>query len=278
VSTDSPLFQKLHQSSKRVSIDGVTYWVVEGDTLLDEDQLLLYAQQQEALRNARAAAAAAQRAELPLVGITERSTDLVGTVENSRVVRWSAELDISYCVLRQTFVEGGEAGYQLIVKNMQKAAKEWENTCGIRFVYKPGLDASDRLRPKDVLFSVREFGAGGKFIASAFFPNEPANRRRLLIDPSYYLPGLRFNKVGVLRHELGHVLGFRHEQIRSEAPPGCPDEDTYGTINLTEYDPQSVMHYFCGGVGTEALSITEKDKIGAQKVYGPPLGTFLFVR
>ena len=42
MSTDSPLFQKLHQSSKRVSIDGVTYWVVEGDTLLDEDQLLLY--------------------------------------------------------------------------------------------------------------------------------------------------------------------------------------------------------------------------------------------
>ncbi|UTW61819.1 hypothetical protein KFE98_17670 [bacterium SCSIO 12741] len=74
-----------------------------------------------------------------------------------------------------------------------------------------------------------------------------------------------------MRHELGHVLGFRHEHIRSGAPAKCPNENTSGTINLTQYDPRSVMHYFCGQVGSKDLSFTDVDVRGAQKVYGPPL-------
>jgi len=81
----------------------------------------------------------------------------------------------------------------------------------------------------------------------------------------------------VLRHELGHVLGWRHEQIRSEAPAICPDEDTANTVDLTQYDPQSVMHYFCGGVGSRDLAITDVDKIGSQKVYGLPFDSFNYV-
>ncbi|HKQ75488.1 MAG TPA: hypothetical protein VJ810_17445 [Blastocatellia bacterium] len=273
---DSKLFQRLYERSKRVEVDGATYWVVEGDTLLDEDQLRFYAQQQEALQQARAAVQADRQTDQPLVGITEPSTELVGIVQNRRLVRWSPGLDLSYCILRGTFMIGGEAGYQLTVDSLRKASEEWEKACGVRFVYKPELDGSGDLRPDGVVFTVRELDSGGRFIASAFFPNYPAHRRRVLIDPSFYSPSLRYDKIGVLRHELGHVLGFRHEQIRSEAPPGCPDEDTYGTINLTDYDPQSVMHYFCGGIGDKSMSITEKDKIGAQKVYGPPLGSFLF--
>jgi hypothetical protein len=113
---------------------------------------------------------------------------------------------------------------------------------------------------------------GGALIAAAFFPNDPVDRRRVIIDPVYYAADLGFDRVGILRHELGHVLGFRHEHIRSQAPPLCPDEETDGVLNLTDYDPQSVMHYFCGEVGSRELTITELDRIGAQVVYGPPLG------
>jgi len=42
---------------------------------------------------------------------------------------------------------------------------------------------------------------------------------------------------------------------------------------LTDYDPRSVMHYFCGGVGSLSLSFTDIDKTGAQLVYGPPLNS-----
>jgi hypothetical protein len=264
-----PLFERLRTLARRIDVDGETYWRVEGDTLLDEGQLEQYARQIDAMRKARAAD---REAGLPLVAMTE----LGGATEGGKIIRWTPGLQLTYAVLRNTFAIGGEAGYELAVDSTRRATADWEATCGVKFAHKSILDASPKLQPDGVMFVVREFDAKGDFIAAAFFPNDPINRRRLLIDPSFYSPALGFDKVGVLRHELGHVLGFRHEQIRSEAPPGCPDEDTYGTINLGDYDPRSVMHYFCGGVGSKGLAITEQDRVGAQRVYGPPLANFQF--
>lgn len=268
--TSERLFDKLQKHSKKIVIDGETYWRLEGDMLVDEDQLRHYAQQREALATARSAA---REAGVALVA----NAELVGITEGGKIVRWRPGTELSYCVLRQTFSVGSDPGYQLVVDSVKRATADWENTCGVKFTYKPELDGNDSLRPAGVQFVVREFQADGDFIASAFFPQDPVNRWRVLIDPSFYAPDLRFNKVGVLRHELGHVLGFRHEHIRSEAPPGCPDEDTYGTINLGDYDPESVMHYFCGKVGSDSLAITALDKRGAQRVYGPPFSDFTFV-
>lgn len=273
--SDLSLFQRLYEKGKRVVIDDCTYWLVEGDTLLDEDQLRAYADLQEARQQA---AASGQAGDHPLVGIAIPGTNIEGVYHNNLLVRWAPDVELSYCVLKDTFVYGGEAAYELVVECMQQAAADWENACGVRFVYKPELDSSRELRPEGVLFPVREVSTGGRFIASAFFPNDPPDRRRVLIDPSFYPLNLRFNKTGVLRHELGHVLGFRHEHIRPGAPPACPDEDVYGAFSLTDYDPRSVMHYFCGDLGSTGLEITEIDKIGAQRLYGPPLKDFLFVR
>ncbi len=185
-------------------------------------------------------------------------------------MRWSPGTVLTYCVLRNTFPR--EEWYEEVVANMQLATEAWEATCGVRFEYVARLDSSASVRPSGVVFPVRYIGAGGAFIAAAFFPNDLPARRRMLIDPSYFTT--TFDHVGVLRHELGHVIGCRHEHIRSGAPPLCPDEDTTGTINLTAYDPQSVMHYFCGGVGSRKLEITQLDRIGAQQLYGPPLRAF----
>lgn len=270
-SRSQSLFDRLYHGARRIVIDGVTHWRVEGDLLLDEEQLRRYALQQEAAKTARAAA---REAGMPLVATAE----LVGMVESGRIVRWAPGLELSYAVLRKTFAVGGQDGYSLAVDCLRRATTDWESTCGVRFVHRADLDDSDSLTPAGVLFVVREFPASGSFIAAAFFPNDPVNRRRVLIDPSFYeLAAGSFDRSGVLRHELGHVLGFRHEHIRSEAPPGCPDEDTYGTVDLTQFDPRSVMHYFCGGVGSKELLITELDKQGAQQVYGPPLKNFQFV-
>jgi len=45
---------------------------------------------------------------------------------------------------------------------------------------------------------------------------------------------------GVFRHELGHVLGLRHEHIRA---PGtfCTEDSSWRGV--TAYDSASVMHY-----------------------------------
>lgn len=47
----------------------------------------------------------------------------------------------------------------------------------------------------------------------------------------------------------------------------CPQEETQDAVNLTDYDPQSVMHYFCGGVGTQDMKITAVDRQGARALY-----------
>jgi hypothetical protein len=265
------LYQKLRQTARSFKIDGggPTYYVLEGDLLLDADELYFYALQRERQERERE-----EREMLELVGMaTERltageSSGLLGIVQNGNLVRWDEEMALTYCVLRKKFAD--TAKYRLVVANLRRAAEDWEAICNVRFEHRAELDESDDLLPEGAVFSVREVNSGGTLIAAAFFPNDPAERRRLIIDPSYYDPKLRFNKVGVLRHELGHVLGFRHEHIRREAPPECPSEDRAETVELTRYDRASVMHYFCGGVGSTDLAFTALDKIGARQLYGPP--------
>jgi hypothetical protein len=75
---------------------------------------------------------------------------------------------------------------------------------------------------------------------------------------------------GILRHELGHTLGFRHEHTRPEAG-ACFEDNKWRA--LTSYDGYSVMHYpHCNGKGNTSLVLSNKDKEGAALLYGPPGG------
>ncbi|MFI6802977.1 matrixin family metalloprotease [Streptosporangium canum] len=276
--SETDFLDEIRAHTTRIMIDGEIFWKVEGDYILDDDQLLVYSMQRASLSAQQRASQLANNAGFGDVLLSDwntidnRGQGLVGIMQNSRIVRWTPGTLLTYCVLSQTFPR--LEWYKQAVTNMERATADWEDTCGIKFQYQPDLDDSDDLRPAGAVFPVRFIDAGGAFIAAAFFPNDPLNRRRLLIDPSYFSETLGYNPVGVLRHELGHVLGFRHEQIRSLAPPICPDEDTEGTLDLTAYDPKSVMHYFCGGVGSRDLDITQLDRDGSQKVYGQPLDSF----
>ncbi len=256
-----PMFEKLKRGLKTVTIDGETFYIAEGDLLIDEGQLPRYAVQRAAARSAPPVA------EEDIEGRTK----LLAVSENGKIVRWQPGMVLSYCVLKSTFADA--SNYELVRNNMQRAVWDWEAACGVKFEHRADLDESPTNTP-DVLFPVREVNANGQFIAAAFFPNDPPVRRRLVIDPSYY--STDFDQIGVLRHELGHVIGLRHEHIRSGAPPACGDEDTGDTIEVTDYDPQSVMHYFCGGVGSLTLEITELDRAGAQQIYGPSFEAMRF--
>lgn len=239
----------LKQQLRPVVIDDVTYYVAEGDLLLTEARLAAYAD--------------GGQANTPRPPRRKRD-ELVGVLRGGRIVRWKPGLELTYTIRKSSFTE---ANYKTVRGAMQRATQAWEATCGVSFVHRVELDDGDG---DGALFRVRQVDTGGRLIAAAFFPDEPAARRQLIIDPSFYTTS--FDQDGVLRHELGHVLGFRHEHIRPEASALCPKEDLANTINLSlEYDPKSVMHYFCGGVGSKELAISETDVIAAQRVYGPPL-------
>ncbi|MGE3283551.1 MAG: matrixin family metalloprotease [Alphaproteobacteria bacterium] len=272
----APLFDRLEKRLQKVDIDGETYYVAEGDTLLDVDQLAFYAKLRQQEDEAFQAAQFASDAGLGLVALSEPPMrGLLGITQNGRIVRWAPGLVLTYRVARDTFTRPER--YELAAECVAAATTAWEETCGVKFEYRQELDAQPGSGPAGAVFSVREFDASGNFIAAAFFPNDPPVRRRVLIDPSFYADDLGFDRIGVLRHELGHVLGFRHEHIRSGAPPLCPRERLDDTIELTKYDPRSVMHYFCGKVGSRDLRITDLDREGAQKVYGPPLSYTKFI-
>jgi hypothetical protein len=86
---------------------------------------------------------------------------------------------------------------------------------------------------------------------------------------------------GLLRHELGHMLGFRHEHVWAEDQGGCSeaieaeDFDITGR-RLTAYDRGSVMHYAqCDGIAGTDHTITRTDGDGARKLYGMPASWYV---
>lgn len=64
-------------------------------------------------------------------------------------------------------------------------------------------------------------------------------------------------------HEMGHILGFRHEQDRSDSACHTSQDFTGVGIDLTDYDPQSIMNY----CDTQLTQLTWLDQVGYRKAY-----------
>jgi hypothetical protein len=177
--------------------------------------------------------------------------------------RWSdtQKLNLTYCVSTSF---GGN--YNRTVQAMADAAAAWEQSATVNFIHVSSQDSNCTASNPNVVFDVNPvFGAG--YLARAFFPSFPRSVRNVLIDsaafsdPSYSL-------VGILKHELGHALGFRHEHTRPEAATCFEDNNWRG---VTSYDSGSVMHYpFCNGTDPNDLNLTQQDRCGATAVYGGP--------
>jgi serine protease len=176
------------------------------------------------------------------------------------------KLTLTYCVSKKFDGFLFSDKYPQVVKAMADATGAWEKVTNVKYVHKVEEDGKCDAKNQNVVFDVRPSYAFGLYLARAFFPGNPRADRNVLIDRSSFgrteLPDL----TGILRHELGHTLGFRHEHTRPESGE-CFEDNNWRA--LTEYDAQSVMHYpQCNGKGDWSLSLTEKDVAGIQQIYG----------
>jgi hypothetical protein len=177
-------------------------------------------------------------------------------------VTWTGltRFDLSYCV-SDTF----GSRKQEVVDGMNAAALSWSDRTGVRFRHLPEHDANCTAQNTDVVFDVNPVIAS--YFARAFFPDDARAQRNLLIsDDAFTTTAGGRDFQGILRHELGHALGFRHEHIWSTT---CAGESTTDARLLTEYDVNSVMHYpQCRPVNEGGYRQSETDYRGAVSLYG----------
>lgn len=232
-------------------VDGRTIYIVEWDRAVTLDELRAY-YDAHVVRGG--------------LGTLEQDSTVATFGGADDVWTSSAAQHLTYCVTD----DFPAADKQRAISEMRQATRAWEAEAHVHFQYVASQDAHCDNTNASVTFSVRPWTSGG---ACSFFPSGSGCVPRTLVinfndldtNPFYMANSPNVRTVGVFRHELGHILGLRHEQVR--VATSCLAEG--GTWRgVTPYDHASVMHYpWCGGVLTSDLSITDLDSAGIQQLY-----------
>jgi hypothetical protein len=178
--------------------------------------------------------------------------------------------NLSYC--------GGDsfgARKQAMVSALATADSAWTNASNgaVRFVYRPDQDASCTNTNPAVVFNSLPYDEDSGVIASAFFPSDVRANRQLLVNVrNAFDPAPSFPFAGVLRHELGHALGLRHETTRAAAIVqfGWQCFEDIFQAPLTSFDLDSVMVTpACVGdaIRNKQLVLSPRDVEGIQRLY-----------
>lgn len=163
--------------------------------------------------------------------------------------------DLRYCVSDEFGDRKARA-----VAEMAEATRDWMSYGNFAFYYVPTEDSACTIGNPKVRFSVRPWTGD----SCAPFPSG-------LGCPSLLMnfDGEGKGSLGTFRHELGHVLGLQHENIRAPSEE-CRNGEGGSWRAVTRYDTSSVMHYPCGSTNDQSnLVITTSDAIGIQLLYGP---------
>ncbi|WP_394828402.1 M57 family metalloprotease [Pendulispora albinea] len=228
-------------------------FIVNGDTPVETEEQLrdVYADYVRSF----------EKAKDPEVGTTRQplAVNRIGEKDD----RWSyvRQRNITYCV---STAFGDK--YNAVVGALREATSTWRQSISIYFQHRSDQDATCTASNTNVTFDVRPVTAQ-PYLARAFLPSSTRPNRNILIDASAFGNIVPYTLAGVLRHEVGHTLGFRHEHTRPEAG-ACFEDNNWRA--LTPYDAYSVMHYPpCNGANRKDLTLTFSDTSGAHPLYGP---------
>ncbi|HEU0030657.1 MAG TPA: M57 family metalloprotease [Kofleriaceae bacterium] len=229
-------------------------YILNGDELVDSEDAMhsLYDSYLQSVADAQ------DRAE----GVTTIEQGLIVNRVNNQDDKWSASQaqNLTYCVDAKSF----GSRYSAVVSAMDSATGAWEATARVNFIHDASQDNNCNARNSNVVFDVREVGTT-QYLARAFFPSSSRRSREVLVSTSSFGNISPWTLTGVLRHELGHTIGFRHEHTRPESGT-CFEDNSWRA--LTAYDSSSVMHYpQCNGTQKGDLVLTNLDKTGASSLY-----------
>jgi Dual-action HEIGH metallo-peptidase len=248
-----PSWESYREAATR-EFEGRTFYLLDGDIAVTLDELRV-----EYDRLVAWIVSGEIEREHGVGRTQQRSTvNQVGGVDDL----WSTSdrRDLTYCVSDEFAAQHGQA-----VAEMAQATADWERSGNVNFRYVPGEDDDCDNGNTNIVFSVRPWDDNG---ACAFFPSGGGCVPRTVVMNFDAFAVGPVTSQGVFRHELGHVLGLRHEHIRF---PGTNCTELSAWRAVTPYDSASVMHYpWCpGGTNAGDLFITPDDAAGIESLYGP---------
>jgi hypothetical protein len=216
----------------------------------------------------------------------DKSTAIVDQSTGQHVLfLGTTAVNIRYCVSTNF---GSQ--HDQVVADIAVATKGWQDTANVRFKYVSSRDSNCAQADSQIDVAVIQGGSASACATPPSLPPAtlpvwcPNPLGSLAIDYASWrwswlssYPNLQ--AIGVLRHELGHILGLRHEHVRGpscESPVVCNGSACLGSDYLTDYDVNSVMHYpQCQGVATTSWPISPLDGIGIRKLYGMPAAWYV---
>jgi serralysin len=229
--------------------DGSGTWVVNGDEPIETMEAMIdtYSRYRRTFDLAHG------------FGTTEQNS-IVNRVNGHDDVYSAAQAqNLTYCINKAAF---SSSEYSALVTAMNSATGAWESAAGggVNFIHDVAADANCR---KNAAFFTVKRVCTGQYLAKAFFPS--SGKKEILVDCTSFGNINPWSLAGIMRHELGHTLGLRHEHTRPESGT-CFEDNNWRA--LTSYDAASVMHYpQCNGSNNGDLNLTASDKSGIAQLY-----------